>query len=159
MTVALCIMAFILSGATPNYDSSMYVGYTLMILGFVVIYPAVISYRNNVGEGTITFGRALSVGLLVTVVACVCYSIAWLIVTRTVMPDFMDKYCAHMIDEARKGGASPEAIAKQLKMMEMYKKPVMLFLVTFCEPLPVGIPLSLICAAIIKKRKPQPQVA
>ncbi len=162
-SMCMLIMGFIFRGGDPaGFKNSMYVGYTFMALGFILAYPAMVSYRNNVGNGVISFGRALSIALLIVGIGCVCYSITWVIVYKTLMPDFWDKYGQYVAEEMRAKGASADKIGKQAEQIaqykQMYKNPVMVFLFTLLEPLPIGIPLSLICAAIIKKRKPQPQV-
>jgi len=47
-----------------GFDHSLIVGYAIMVLSFLLIYFGVRSYRDNVGRGTIGFGRALAVGAL-----------------------------------------------------------------------------------------------
>jgi hypothetical protein len=45
------------------------VGYTTMVLAFLLIYFGVRSYRDNVAGGTVGFGRALAIGTLITALA------------------------------------------------------------------------------------------
>src|SRR5690242_6026337 len=52
-----------------GFDKSLIVGYTTMVLGFLMIFFGVKSYRDNMGGGSISFGRALTIGLLITVIA------------------------------------------------------------------------------------------
>jgi Na+/glutamate symporter len=74
------------------------------------------------------------------------------------MPDFMDKYAAHVVEQARAAGASAEAIQKQVQEMEHFKKlysnPFLNFVFTFIEPFPVGLLITLI-SALILRRKPK----
>src|SRR5215510_15001155 len=49
------------------------IGYTTMVIAFLMIFFGIRSYRENVGGGSISFGRALSVGLLIVLVASICY--------------------------------------------------------------------------------------
>ncbi len=68
------------------------------------------SYRENIGGGQISFGRAFAVGILITLVASVCYVVTWEIIYFKFMPDFADKYAAYMIEQARAAGESAQKI-------------------------------------------------
>ena len=47
-----------------GFDNGMLVGYTSMVAAFLAVYFGVRQYRDQVAGGTITFARALGVGLL-----------------------------------------------------------------------------------------------
>src|SRR5437868_15461251 len=66
-----------------GFDTAGYVvGYTSMVLAFLLIYFGVRSYRDNVAAGRVTFGKAFQVGLLIMLVASVCYVLSWEVVYR-----------------------------------------------------------------------------
>ena len=60
-----------------GFDQGVYVGYTTMVLAFLMVYFGVQSYRDNVAGGSVTFGRALKVGLLISLVIMACYVATW----------------------------------------------------------------------------------
>ncbi len=134
------------------------IGYSSMVLAFLLVYFGVRSYRENVGGGVISFGRAFGVGIAITAIACCCYVATWEVIYYNIMPDFMDKYAAHELDRARKAGASDAALEKKREEMErfkeMYKNPVMNVAMTFLEPLPVGVLMTLLAAGLLRKRAP-----
>src|ERR1051325_4621866 len=101
-----------------GFDRGYIVGYTGMVLAFMLIFFGIRSYRENVGGGTITFGRAFAVGILIAVISSICYVIAWQILFHTLMPDFFEKFSAHVIEKARASGATPEAIQAKVQEME-----------------------------------------
>jgi small-conductance mechanosensitive channel len=137
---------------------SYLLGYTTMVLSFLLIFFGIRAYRDGVGNGTITFGRALGIGLAICVISSVCYVIAWEILYHFFMPDFMDKYGAYIIEKARASGANADALAAKAQEMQKYKVMYNNVLVssalTFLEPLPVGLLITLI-SAVILRRKPQ----
>src|SRR4051794_31215375 len=126
-----------------GFDHSLVVGYATMVLSFLLIYFGVRSYRDNVAGGTVRFGRAFAVGALIAVISSVCYVATWEVMYFKFMPDFLTKYQAHQLDQARAGGASEVALAKQKadgdKLAVMYKNPLINSAMTFVEPLPVGL--------------------
>jgi Protein of unknown function (DUF4199) len=84
--------------------------------------------------------------------------IAWLIFYYNFMPDFFEKYAAHVIEQARASGASAAAIQAQTQetdqMKQLVKNPLIHAAFVFLEPFPVGLIITLISAAILRKKKP-----
>lgn len=144
-----------------GFDYSLLVGYTTMVLAFLLVFFGIRSYRENVGGGEISFGRAVSVGILIVLIASVMYVIAWEILYYNFIPDFGDKYTAHLLEKARAAGASPEQLALEEEKMKSIKgmldNPFINGAVAFLEPLPVGVVLTLVSAAILRKRHKEPQ--
>ncbi len=155
------IMALMMFATLPfvdriGFDKGAIVGYTSMILSFLLVFFGIRSYRENVGGGTITFGRAFAVGILITLISCICYVVAWEVIYFKFMPDFGAKYGAYMVEKAKASGASPAAIQAQVEQMkkfkEMYDNPFINAAISFIEPLPVGLIVTLISALILRKK-------
>jgi hypothetical protein len=131
-------------------------GYTTIVASFLLVFFGVRSYRDNVGGGSVTFARAFGVGLLMTVISCACYVTTWEFLYFKVMPDFADKYAAHAIEHARASGQSEaqiDALAKQMADFKvMYQKPLVNIAMTFMEPFPVGLGVTRISAAVLRRR-------
>jgi Protein of unknown function (DUF4199) len=142
-----------------GFDKGMIVGYTAIVLSFLLVFFGVRSYRENVGDGQISFGRALSVGLLIALISSLCYVITWEIVYFNLMPDFAEKYTSYALDHLRASGASQQVIDAKLQEMNALKglldNPLSNAAMTILEPLPVGVLISLISAAVLRKRKPE----
>lgn len=140
-----------------GFDRGVIVGYTTMVVAFLLVFFGIRSYRENIGNGYITFGRALAVGLLIMLISCVCYVITWEIVYFNFMPDFAEKYTNYAIEKARASGATAEQIAQQTEQMkqfkELYDNPFINAAFTFLEPLPPGIVMTLISALILRRRR------
>ena len=145
-------------------DHSLIVGYTTMVLAFLMVYFGVRSYRDNVGGGRVSFGRAFGIGLMITLIASCCYVATWEVIYFNFMPDFADKYAVSAINKAKKAGEPEAQIAALTKEMEefkvSYKNPLVNIAYTFLEPLPVGIVFTLVTAGVLSwKRKPEEAVA
>jgi hypothetical protein len=140
-----------------GFDRGMVIGYTSMVLAFLMVYFGIRSYRDQVAGGHVTFGRALVVGLLITVVASVCYVATWQVVYHRIAPDFMEHYSAHELAKARRSGATEaELAAKAREMAEfsaLYRNPLYNAGFTFLEPLPVGLLMSLVSAGMLSRRR------
>jgi hypothetical protein len=140
-----------------DYNISMAVGYASMLIAFSLVYVGIRNYRNKYNAGVISFGKAFKIGFFIALIASTMYVIAWMIDYFFFMPDFMDKYTAHMLDEMKASGAGAEEIAlkknEMAEMGKMYKKPLFNALITYAEILPVGLLVTLISALILKRKK------
>lgn len=144
-----------------GFDYGLVVGYTSMVVAFLLVFFGIRSYRENVGGGQISFGRAFSVGILIVLIASVMYVVTWEIIYFNFLPDFGEKYAAHMLEKARAAGASAEQLAAEAENMNEMKSilnnPLLNAAFTLLEPLPVGLVLTLVSAAILRKRYKEPQ--
>lgn len=140
-----------------NFSNGYILGYTSIVLSLLLVFFGIRAYRENNG-GTITFGRAFTVGILITLISCVFYVASWEFIYFNVMPDFADKYAAHAISDMRSKGATDAAIAAKKvemeKMKTMLDNPLLNAAMTFIEPFPVGLVVTLVSAAILRRRPP-----
>jgi hypothetical protein len=141
-----------------SYDNSMIIGYANMILAFSLIFFAIQSYKKNHGE--ISFGKSFQIGLGITVICSIFYVAAWAIVYTTLMPNYMEEYGRHAVEEMQKSGSSAADIKNATTEMqhyaELYKNPLFFVLFTLLEIFPVGLIVSLI-AALVEKFKTNKQ--
>ncbi len=132
------------------------VGYTAMVISFLFVYFGVRSYRDNAAGGQLTFGRGFTVGLLITVISCAFYVAAWEVIYFNFMPDFVDKYAAQAIEHLRATGGTQAAIDAMTQQMadfkRMYANPFYNVAMTFIEPFPVGLLMTLISATVLRKK-------
>jgi hypothetical protein len=139
-----------------SMDARLYFGYASMILGLSVIFVAIKNYRDNYNNGFITFGKALSIGLLITLVASTVYVVVWLIDYTWFFPDYFDKYSSSMVEDMKAHGATADAMnAKVIELKgyaQMYKNPLFNALFTYMEIVPVGLVVSLIAALLLKRK-------
>jgi hypothetical protein len=150
-----------------GFDRAEVVGYTTIVLSFLLVFFGIRSYRDNTGNGQITFTKAFTVGISITLISCICYVVTWEILYFTVLHDFvlhdfMAKYGAHQVEKLRASGASAAAIQalrqQVARSTELYENPFYNAAITFMEPFPVGVVVTLLSAAVLRK-KPQAQAA
>ena len=139
-----------------GFDTAEVIGYTTMVLAFLMVFFGIRSYRDNIYGGTISFGKAFAIGILITAVASACYVITWEVISYWLVPDFMEKYVAHVLEEARQDGATEQEIATRAaelaEFREGYRNPLIKAGRTFLEVFPIGLVMTLISAAILRRR-------
>ena len=139
-------------------NRAMVIGYTTMVLAFLLVFFGIRSYRENVGNGSISFGRALSVGFLIMLISCCFYVATWEVIYHNFLPNFADEYMTIASEQLRTSGKPPQQIEAEIasmqSMMQMYKSNILFNVAfTFLEPLPVGLVMTLISALILRKRR------
>lgn len=140
-----------------GFDNGAIVGYSGMLMSFLFVYFGVRSFRDNQQHGQITFGKAFVVGLAITAISSLFYVAAWEFTYKNLTPDFMDKYAAYAMEKAKQAGLSEADIAKRMKEMDAFKvqydsNTLMRAAMTFAEPLPVGLLVTLVSAAVLRKK-------
>ena len=137
---------------------SMVLGYTIMVASFLLVYFGIRSYRENNLSGQISFGRAFTCGILITLITTVCYVAMWEVLYFNFMPHFMDSYFAAQIHKVQSLGLDPATTAARVaavqRSQQLYQNPFVNAAYTFMEPLPVGVVITLVSAALLRRKAP-----
>lgn len=150
-------MPFYESGAL-KFDRGEILGYSTMVVALSLTFFGIKSYRDNQLQGNITFGKGLRVGLLITVIASLAYAISWEITYNAIMKgDFIQMMADKSMEKLKSEGVSEAKIAEAKKQMAdfalMYKNPFIRFTFTFVEIAWVGVLISLLSAALLRKKR------
>jgi uncharacterized membrane protein (DUF441 family) len=155
IVAGLMVTGVTLMKDNPDFDSAEILGYLGMLLSFTFIFVAVFQQRKA-QQGSITFGKGFTVGVLVSLIAGLIYATTWEIYFTNWGSNFMEVYSQDSLQRLADSGASESDIemAKQqsMVMIENYKNPFFRFAMTLVEIVPLGIVISLIAALILKKK-------
>ncbi len=137
-----------------QFVSTLAFGYSVMLVAMSFVFVGVKRYRDVEGGGVIKFGRALGLGLLIALIACIGYVLIWEAYLAITHYRFMDDYIAKMLRDAQASGKSPAEIARMTKefdgMREMYANPLIRMPMTFMEVGPVGLLVAIASAALLR---------
>ena len=153
-------------GDLLNLDYAMFVGYASMLIALTMVFFGIKSYRDNYAGGRITFWKGVQIGLLIALIGGVMYW-AGAVSYAAAHPGFVDRFTAkftdHTVGKLRASGATQAEIDQTLEdmrsMQGMLENPVMFFLICLMEFMPVGIIVTLISAALLRKRELLPATA
>src|SRR5579864_5995833 len=157
---SLMMIALVTFGGRIAFDRGAIIGNTSIVLSFLMVFFGIRTYRDNIGNGQITFVKAFAVGISITLISCVCYVVTWEVIYYNFIPGFWDAYGTHLVEKLTASGANPAAIQAKLeqvrKYRELYKNPFFNAALTVIDPFPIGLVITLI-SALVLRRKPQPQ--
>jgi Protein of unknown function (DUF4199) len=145
-----------------NFDIQEVVGYLGILVCLSFVFFGIRYYRDHVNGGDISFLQALKLGLMIMLVPAICFGLTDTLYVVLFDPHFYEKYSAHMIDELRKSVPAAQFPARLKAMkaeMEMYRSPVVNFVVMFLTVAAMGIIVSLVSALILQRRLVKTAVA
>ena len=161
--IAGVIMSVLMDGNVLIEDRigtghGLVLGYTILVASFLLIYFGIRSYRDNTLAGQISFGRAFACGILITLITSVFYVAVWEVLYFNFIPHIMDSYFAAQIHKVQTSGLDSATAAAQVAYIQhsqhVYQKPLVNMAWTFIEPFPVGLIITLISAAMLRRKAP-----
>ncbi|WP_034042130.1 DUF4199 domain-containing protein [Wocania ichthyoenteri] len=114
-------------------------GYISIFISLSFIYFGIKHYRDNINQGVISLGKAIIIGLLISLLVGIGIGIADYIYTTFLNPNFFKDYAQMLIDEGR----GDEVIEMTSGMGALF----MLALVTV-----IGFIISLISGLILQRK-------
>jgi hypothetical protein len=131
------------------------VGYTAMLLAAILVFFGVRSYREHRADGRLSFGRAFAVGILITTVSAVCYTLTWEIAYFGAVPSARDKIVACFLQHGPGANDTKPTATVEERIADFrrwYDNPLLNSAATFTEPFPVGLVVTTLSAAILRRR-------
>ena len=165
--IAGAIVSVMILGSVPlwnrgilNFSNSEVVGYTTIVIALSMIFFGIKSCRDYHFKGSITFWQGVKIGLMITLIGSLMYVLAWQVSFNFLPPDFTDRMWQHFIDKAKSSADNEAELNAALQQIETwkesYKNPFWRFGLTLMEIVPVGILITLVSAAILRKKQVLP---
>jgi len=150
----ISLLAF--GGELPHGVLGMALGYLTMLIALSAVVLGIKHHGDADLGGSIRFWPAFGLGLGISFVAGMFYVLAWELAMATVVHDFAGNYAASTIAHAKAGGADAAAMAQLTAEMDAFKvqyaNPLFRLPMTFAEIFPVGVLVSLISAAVLRRQ-------
>jgi hypothetical protein len=150
MTLGIYVAEF----GGDSFFASEALGYSIMLIGFSMIFVATKRYRDEELGGVIKFGTALKVGLGISLIAGIVYVIVWEINLYATDYAFILEYTDSIIQKTKESGVSADKIEATIQEMEKMKKQYgnwwFRLPMTFMEIFPIGLLISLISAVLFR---------
>lgn len=156
ITIAVLFLLALTLGKNLDYGLQEVIGYTSMVLSLVFVFFGIKHYRNYENNGVVSFGKALLIGILITLFAALAFGIIDLIYIKYINPDFTTEYYTRSVEELKNSLSGAELEAKLAKMesqKELFMNPYMSFLLMSFTVFLIGFIISLI-SSLILQRKP-----
>ena len=127
-----------------------YAGLIILIAGLAI---AMKSYRDNVLDGILPFGKAFGFGMLIVLVSALIGGIYGYLLYTVIDPDLVGKLMDFQAEKMLEQGLSEDQVEQALEVTKRFMNPVFIFISGVILNLLMGAVLSLIMAAIFKKEE------
>jgi hypothetical protein len=160
IAVLVWVIAWLCDRDMLSIDRAEIVGYASMLIALTMIFFGIKSYRDTYSGGSVSFLKSVQVGLLISLIAGLMYY-ASAMVHNIANPGFDDRFAAkykqNTVGKMMAKGAATEDIDKATaeidQMMVMIQNPLIYFVVAMIEILPVCIIVTLISAALLRRKE------
>jgi hypothetical protein len=135
-------------------QASMVNGLVNIVALSVSIYFAIVSNRDNIQNGFITYGQGVALGVYISLMAGIILSVYQYLFSTYIAPEMS----ANIMNETKRqmieSGSSEEEMEAALNMMQAFQKPGYMILAGIGATLIFGLIVSLIVSAFTKREDP-----
>jgi len=122
-----------------DYSTNEVLGYISIFLSLSFIFFGIKHYRDHVNNGMVTIGKAIAIGILISLFVGIAIAIADFIYTKFIDPDFFKDYEQMLIEKGRED-----------EIMEMTSFGAAIFMLVLVTV--IGFIISLISALILQRK-------
>ncbi len=122
-----------------DYSTNEILGYVSIFLSLSFIYFGIKHYRDHVNQGLLSLGKAISIGVLISLLVGLGIAIADFIYTKYIDPDFFSRYTEMMIEQGQGD-----------QVMEMTSGTAAVFMLVLVTI--IGFIISLISGLILQRK-------
>lgn len=158
VTASILFLAGFLVGKQIDLDfNTMAVfGYTSMVLSLLFVFFGIKHYRDHVNNGKVSLGKAIMIGLLISVFAAIGFGVVDYIYTTTINPNFAVEYKDFTLAQLQEANLSAEELKIKTDELEaslnMMSSPLIMAIVMFGTVMIIGFIISLISAIILQRK-------
>ena len=84
-----------------DYATNEVLGYISIFLSLSFVFFGIKHYRDQVNDGVVTLGKAIIIGLLISVFVAIGIAVADFIYTKFIDPSFYSNYNQMLIEQGR----------------------------------------------------------
>lgn len=123
-----------------------------IIIG-VIVYGT-IRFRDDELEGYISYGKAMGIGVLISLFASIVYGLYFFLLTSVFDPEYMSKLHAMIEEMYIEMGMSDDQIEAAMSMVKRFQSPIITVISSVFSFVFMGTIFSLITSIFLKKEKP-----
>lgn len=151
LTVVVSLILYLAGMTDPASGKSNWLGSILSIAIFVwALFTAIRKQREDQG-GAISFGEAFKVGFVASLIIALIGVVYMWVFMNFIDPDFIDQVKQAAMEQMAAQGQSDEQIEQSMEMAGKMMTGPMMLVWSFVGSLVMGVIVSLIGAAVLKK--------
>jgi len=152
--IVLFLLALFL-GKSLDYSTQEVIGYLSMVASLSFVFFGIKYYRDNENEGKVSFGKALQIGLLISVFAGIGFGVIDYIYTTAINPDFATEYLDKSLETMKSTLSAEEFAVKKAELeqqMEAYGGSGFMAFIMFISVVIIGFIISLLSSLFLQRK-------
>ena len=155
LTSATLFFLALFLGKAFDYSTQEIIGYASMIASLSFVFFGIKYYRDTENDGKIGFGKALQIGILISLFAGLGFALIDYLYTTVINPDFATEYLNTTL-ETMKTSLTPEEFevesAKLKEQMDAYGGSGFMAFIMLVTVVIIGFVISLLSALFLNKK-------
>ncbi|WP_340066478.1 DUF4199 domain-containing protein [Ascidiimonas aurantiaca] len=155
LTAALLFTLALVLGLQLDFATQELLGYITIFASLIFVFFGIKHYRDKENNGSVRFGKALLIGILISLFASLAFGIIDAIYIKYINPDFAEDYLAYTL-ESMQNTMGPEEFQAQKTIMEQqmaaYSSPFFAGFIMFATVFVIGFVVSLLSALILQRK-------
>lgn len=151
-SVIFTMTLFMLGYHSENVAMGQKIGWLGIIISIVGLALGMREYRNEAGQGAMSYGRGLGTGLLITLWTALFTSIFNVIYFKFINPGFSEAMVQFQLAEMEAKGMPANTIDQAEGMIRMFMSTPMMVIMGAFMMVFSGLIISLVLAAIFKAK-------
>lgn len=138
-----------------SYSAQEIIGYASMIVSLGFVYFGIKHFRDHQNHGVVSFKKALTIGVLISLITALAFGALDIIYIEYLNPDFTTDYYAHAVEELRNSLPEEEFNTKLAEIeseKEMFSNPLFSFLLMAFTVFIIGFIISLISSVLLQRK-------
>ena len=160
VSIQLFLIVTLFGDNPPTGPVGMAIGYLTMLIALSAVFVAIKRRRDHEMGGAIRFWPAFGLGVAISAVAGVLYVLTWEMLLAIHGTGYLETMMAVEVERKRAAGASAAELASLqawiADFLKSYANPLIRLPITFSEIFPVGLLVSLVSAALLRKPRFMP---
>ncbi|MBC3756995.1 DUF4199 domain-containing protein [Hyunsoonleella sp. SJ7] len=155
LTGILCFLLALTFGDGLSYTSQEILGYATMVASLSFIFFGIKHYRDKVNGGVVSLGKAIVIGLLISVLVGVGVGLADYIYTTIINPNFANEYLETTLKAMETTLSQEEFQVKKAELtqqMEDYGGSGFMAFLMFFTVVLIGFVISLVSGLILQRK-------
>ena len=154
--LTICALSMLIWALIDVVDNTMgeVIGYSSMVVSLLFVYFGIKHFRDKENNGIVTFGKALLIGVLISLMVSLAFGILDVIYVKFINPEFMTEYYEGMLEQAESLPAEEFEIRKgELESeKEMFLNPFIHFFIMSMMVFVIGFIITLLSALILQRK-------
>lgn len=142
-----------LFGKNLDFGATEKLGYVSILIGMIFVYLGIREYREKIGEGKISFWKAVKIGLLIVSIPSIVFGLIDVIYVTFIDPDFIENFYNHSLAEMKANlpVAEYEIKAAEIESQRaMFSNVFFQFIIMGLTVFLIGIVASFVSSFILK---------